>query len=68
MKFTEAQLESSIIKLPREKRYLHVLKETVGDQPQVMLIKAELHTLLLKLIFEEPRRPQLELLAEEGAL
>ncbi|MGJ8677183.1 MAG: hypothetical protein ACSHX0_06680 [Akkermansiaceae bacterium] len=47
MKFTEAQLESAIIKLLGVEEYPHVLGEAIEHQPQDFLIKADLRAFLL---------------------
>ena len=48
MKFTEAQLESAVIKLLGAGGYPHVLGETIERQPQELLIKADLRAFLGK--------------------
>tara|TARA_R110002096_G_scaffold206192_4_gene392318 strand:+ start:8406 stop:8594 length:189 start_codon:yes stop_codon:yes gene_type:complete len=46
MKFTEAQLESAIIELLDAEGYPHMLGEAIEGQPQVVLIKSDLHAFL----------------------
>jgi len=48
VKFTEAQLEDSIIKLLGEQGYTHVLGNTIEREPDEVLIKADLRAFLAK--------------------
>ncbi len=58
MKFTEAQLESAIIKLLGAEGYPHVLGEAIERQPQEVLIKADLRSFLAKQYSADHITPQ----------
>ena len=58
MKFTEAQLESAIIKLLQAEGYPHVLGEAMERQPQEVLIKADLRAFLAKQYAADHITPQ----------
>jgi hypothetical protein len=58
MKFTEAQLESAIIKLLGVEGYPHVLGGAIERQPQEVLIKADLRAFLAKQYAADHITPQ----------